>query len=149
MKYRCNCKTNKAYMDYGRRGIKVCDEWLVFENFYNWYIEHYIEGLTLDRRDNDKGYSPDNCRFATKKEQANNTRKRGENLKLGLRRKYSKPYKIDACGIEYKGQLYLRPELEKLLGFPRGLITNRLALKWDMDRILSTPCKTYIKSKEI
>lgn len=62
----------RAYQD---RGITVCNEWLVFENFRDWALSHgYKEGLQIDRRDNDKGYCPENCRWVTSKENANNRR---------------------------------------------------------------------------
>ena len=65
MKQRCYNPKCKSYKNYGARGITVCDEWLNdFDSFYNWSIENgYQEDLELDRIDNDKGYSPDNCRW--------------------------------------------------------------------------------------
>ena len=60
---------------YQDRGITVCDEWLVFENFRDWALSHgYKEDLQIDRIDNDKGYCQENCRWVTPKENMNNRR---------------------------------------------------------------------------
>lgn len=74
---RCYNKNNPRYKDYGARGITVCSKWrLDNKTFYEWAIKNgYREGLTLDRIDNDKEYSPENCAWVTNKENCNHNRR--------------------------------------------------------------------------
>ena len=67
---------NKNYVDYGGRGITVCNEWLKYENFREWALNNgYEEHLTIDRINNNGKYEPSNCRWTTRTVQSRNTRK--------------------------------------------------------------------------
>ena len=98
---RCNAPSNKDYPNYGGRGIAVCDEWSNIEskydtfingnsgfmNFYNWSMENgYSDELSIDRIDNDGPYSPDNCRWVSRKTQQNN---RSSSIWIGVKQTFN------------------------------------------------------------
>lgn len=107
MKERCYNKHNKHYKDYGARGIIICNEWKDdFQAFYDWSINNgYKDNLTIDRIDNNKGYSPSNCRWVNAKTQANNRR---SNIYL-----------------TYNGKTQTISQWSDELGIPRGRIYMR------------------------
>lgn len=117
IKKRCNTKSAKDYKHYGARGITVCEEWgNSYKSFYDWATKNgYTDELTIDRIDNNKGYSPDNCRWATYKEQENN-------------RRYNK-------SITYKGKTQNVKQWAEELGINYKTLWNRLFMyKWDTER---------------
>ena len=65
----------KSYEQYGGRGITICERWLDVKNFIDDMYPSYKEGLSIDRINNDGNYEPSNCRWATKSEQSQNTRR--------------------------------------------------------------------------
>lgn len=75
MKQRCSLPSNRYYEYYGGRGIKVCERWHAFENFYADVGEPPFPRATLDRKDNNKDYGPDNVKWATYREQQRNSSK--------------------------------------------------------------------------
>lgn len=82
MRGRCYNKHDPRYERYGGRGITVCDEWREFARFCEWSKKNgYQDNLTIDRINNDEGYRPDNCRWATNETQANN---RESNIKITI-----------------------------------------------------------------
>lgn len=128
---RCINKNDHVYKYYGGRGIKIYDRWLKFENFrddmYKSYLEHVKEfgekETTIDRKDCDGNYESKNCRWATWKEQLNNTR----------RNKF----------LTYNGVTKTYTEWTKKLGFSVSLISKRVKKGWVAEKILTTPAKKY------
>lgn len=120
MKTRCTNANIKAYKDYGGRGITVCDEWLnSFESFYKWSIENgYSDNLTLDRIDADGNYCPENCRWATMKEQQRN--------RTNNRR------------ITYNGETHTVADWSIITGIHRATINSRLKSGWTIEKTLTT-----------
>lgn len=118
---RCYRKTTNGYENYGGRGIKVCNEWTDkengFINFYNWAIKSgYKDGLTIDRIDANGDYKPNNCRWATFKEQNNNKR--------------------NNCFLEYNGERHTLKEWSEKLNLNYDTIRCRKSKGWNNHEIL-------------
>ena len=128
MKSRCNNPKASKYRFYGGKGIKVCQEWAEdFQKFYDWSIKNgYKDDLTIDRIDSDKDYCPENCKWATYKEQNSHL-------------KYSNPKAIKPCKIRYNGLEMNLTEWAKLLGMNPKTLHARYERGWSIERILTTP----------
>ena len=123
MKRRCYYEKEIGYHRYGGRGITVCDEWKDdFQAFYDWSIANgYREGLSLDRIDVNGNYEPGNCRWATDKEQANNTR----NNHL----------------LTYNGETHTISEWAEIVGMKRDTLKKRIYYGWPIEKALTEPVK--------
>ena len=131
IKHRCYCKTSPYFYRYGGRGIVMCDEWRTdFMSFYNWALSNgYSEDLSIDRIDVNGNYCPDNCRWATAKEQSDNKRC---NILVTLENE----------------TLDLQQWCDRI-GIKRSTVNTRVKMcGWSYERALTTPVRTHKKYKE-
>lgn len=120
MNYRCSSPKHRSYPLYGGKGVKVCDAWRDYETFRDWAFQNgYEDGLSIDRIDSEKDYCPENCRWATDTEQANNTN----------RNRY---YTID-------GVTDTLANLCRKYNMPYATISSRLRDGWDIVDALTLP----------
>lgn len=128
---RCESPKCPYYKDYGGRGITVCEEWHDFLMFKKWVEEtQQNKDFTIDRIDNDKGYSPDNCRWASKKVQANNRR---SNILF-----------------EYKGDIHNLEEWSKILNFDYKRVHSRMyKLGWSFEKSISVPVDIKKRGRKV
>ena len=102
MKARCENHRHPAYKNYGGRGITVCPEWsMSFDAFWRDMGSTYQEGLTLDRVDNNGGYSKTNCRWASYTQQAAN-RRRSKNIDGLTTREFCQRYSLKPSTLYYR-----------------------------------------------
>jgi hypothetical protein len=120
---RCANPKNNAFQRYGGRGIGICDQW---KDFIQFVIDAGVrpKGKTIDRVDNDKGYSPENCRWATGKEQNENSN--------------------NPVFIEFNGKRQYLQQWSEELGIPRSDLTYRIQAGWPTEKLLS-PIKRPLK----
>ena len=166
MRRRCYYKKEKSYSDYGGRGIDICSRWEDYEVFLK-DMGYAPPNTSIDRIDNNKGYSPDNCRWGTISQQANNKRTsiilefngRKQTLKqwaceLGINRQtletrleygwsvdrtFQTPVKQDEK-FTFNGESLTITEWERKMGFKLGLISKRIRkFGWSIERAVTTP----------
>lgn len=128
MRDRCYNKNCQDFKHYGKRGIKICNEWIDKENgtvnFYNWAIKNgYKKGLTIDRINNDGNYEPENCRWITIGEQQNNKR---NNIKIKYKNEthtpteWAKILNVSVRNIYYRYYQGMSPNMI----FEKGNLSN-------------------------
>lgn len=119
---RCYNPNVKCYKHYGERGITVCNRWKhSFENFYSDIGPRPSLKHSVERINNELGYSPENCKWATHAEQMNNIR--------------------DNIRIEYKGESHTVAEWARIKNVPYLRLKKRIKSGWDIDSAIETPKK--------
>ncbi len=120
MRKRCNNPNVKRSKNYYLKGIKVCEEWENFLNFYNWSLKNnYTDNLTIERIDNEKGYSPENCKWIPKSEQSKN--------------RTTNHY------IEYQGKIKTLTDWSIELNIKRTTLNARIKRGWNIKKAFETP----------
>lgn len=127
MKQRCYNPSHHHYADYGGRGITICERWVhSFENFYADMGSRPSENHSIDRLDNNGPYSPRNCRWATRIQQARNTRTNHF--------------------LEYKGQTKTMMEWSNESGVSYSTLSRRIRSGWSVEKSLETPVRKRRKN---
>lgn len=128
MKWRCSCNTEPTFHTYKGKGITVCDEWQNFSTFAQWANENgYEDSLTIDRINVNLGYCPENCRWATYKEQANNK---------SVNREFS-----------YMGETHTVSEWCEILNINYTTLMQRLNRGWSIERAVTQPIRKSGKQR--
>lgn len=122
---RCTNPNAPAYKRYGGRGITVCERWKSFENFYADMGDRPTIAHSVERRNNNKGYSPNNCFWGTRKEQANN--------------------KQTNVLLRYKNKTQTMKQWSEELGLNYSALQHRRTAGWTTSRMLSTPIRRRAK----
>ena len=130
MRQRCEKPKCSTYYKYGAKGIKVCSEWGVFENFRDWSLANgYNDQLTIDRINPLGNYEPSNCRWVTQKVQQNN---RSNNVIL-----------------TYKGITHSIIEWSEITKIPLRNLYDRYYKGWEINRIFEQPLRKSPTKKEL
>lgn len=125
IKSRCCNPKHPNYRNYGARGITMCDEWKSYPAFEAWAIETGYDpnaerkAISIERINNEKGYCPQNCTWATPKEQMNNRR--------------------FCVYVESNGKTYTLKQLSESLDMNYSTFMSRYSRGWSVERIVNTP----------
>lgn len=119
MRQRCNSSTHPRFMDYGGRGITVCERWKLFDNFADDMGKRPSDDHSLDRKDANGNYEPGNCKWSTATEQARNRRR--------------------TVFVEYEGKRQKMADLIATAKVPSCTVWHRVKWGWPIDEALNTP----------
>lgn len=126
---RCQNPNRPKYSIYGARGISVCEEWQIFENFKRWAVANgYQDNLTIDRIDNDGNYCPENCRWATTLEQNHN--------------------RSCSLNVLFAGKICSISEVAAITGMDYYLLRSRLKRGMDIETAITAPFRTHKRRHE-
>lgn len=118
MRDRCHNPMNVSFDNYGGRGIKVCERWNNYQNFFD-DVGNRPPGMSLGRIDNDGDYCPENCRWETSVQQANNKR--------------------SVPKYEHNGRALTATEWSLVTGIRGKTIKHRISRGWPLEKALTTP----------
>ena len=119
MKHRCSAEQSPDYKYYGARGIRVCDRWLKFQNFYADMGKRPSSEHSLERIDNNGNYEPTNCKWATRREQTVNRR----------RNRF----------LTFQGRTLTIADWARETGLSHDCIWRRIDNDWSVEKALTTP----------
>ena len=144
MRKRCNNPNRSDYKSYGGRGIKVCEEWNKsdgFDSFKEWAESHgYRASLTLDRKDVNGDYTPDNCRWIAMWAQYKNKRNTVSKEKID---------KQEIVKLKYNGEYLTLYEWSLKTGIDHHTLRKRYNAGWKTKDIIETPVdKRYSRKKK-
>lgn len=121
MMQRCYNPKNPGYKNYGGRGIEVCKKWHTFQGFISDMYETWEKGLSIERKENNKGYYKGNCKWATYREQCRNQRRSHK--------------------ITINGETLNVSQWSERMGFKPNLIHGRIRKGWSKEEAVLTPLK--------
>ena len=127
MKARCLLDSRKDFHRYGGRGIGVCRDWMVSDNFFTWALSHGWElGLEIERRNNNKPYAPSNCHFVSHLKQMRN--------------------RSNTTFLEYRGKRKSLAEWAEIKGLKRVTLDGRIRAGWSVGAALEMPLSRGVKN---